>query len=386
MKPFLSLCITCVCLSATAQNPNADSVINQLRGTWHLVKIVSSVGYIPVRTNIHVVFHQDADDSINKTISYLVFRNDDLMGEGHSPIDVFSSNGFYFIAIYFDSLPPMADFGVMSYNPHHPVNVAWLSDTLYLGSGNQAYLLVEDTAFTIPPPMNYSKDHVISLLKGSWKWFRTFNPWGGDITLPHEVHVVLTQDEVDSVNQTISYYFFEEENVVGYGHTTVTIDSPSPRHYYYTTVYIDSLNMPYLARIHQHLSNGTPFYFWLWHDTLSIRTTGADVSVHYFIKDTAFVFPSPDDTTSSEHVLLQSGFIAHPNPTNGIVSLKATRIQEPVEFAVYNTVGKQCLLQTVVSKEIQSGMTFDLTAMNGNVFYLKMRTKDESAVVKILKF
>jgi len=91
------------------------------------------------------------------------------------------------------------------------------------------------------------------------------------------------------------------------------------------------------------------------------------------------------DPTGIESELL-NGVELYPNPTNGTITLKAANTQTNAMLKLYDSVGKELFQKTATPSALQQGIVFDLKEMNDGIFFLSIKTKAGTRVMKVVKY
>jgi hypothetical protein len=75
-------------------------------------------------------------------------------------------------------------------------------------------------------------------------------------------------------------------------------------------------------------------------------------------------------------------FVIYPNPTKGTIFIECFSGQEILKIVILNSTGNQ--LRQI--ENIREGlMKFDLSSMPGGIYFLKIITKDDLKVIKLVK-
>ncbi len=86
------------------------------------------------------------------------------------------------------------------------------------------------------------------------------------------------------------------------------------------------------------------------------------------------------------HHLLSESLSLYPNPTAGIMTLKASGVRGTLLLRVDDALGQMLMRQTFAENEITQGVLLDLNEFSGNVFFLNIRNEEISGVMKVMRY
>jgi len=318
----------------TTQYETTDSIIHFLRGCWRLDSYESWGQLFPIGdTTVRLVLSQDAQDSLNHTLTYRCYLDTILIKTDRTsivPDTNFADNDGYFGS---DVLGALIGALYGTIRDEYPTYFRYYDDTLKIWDititvDAPFYFLVRDSC-TIQPVTSYENiDSIIRLLNGCWKWDHYFGGFPGLPPTPSTSNVRLefSQDAQDSMNHTITCFSYKD-SVIYFSDRCSIDDSTALPFYLFGCPLFDGIG----------IVGPPPVYFYFEEDTLLFpQEQFVDGYVYAFLKKC-----KPDDTTAVAEYFNDDEIIRiYPNPASGelIISVKD---ENPFKAKLYSSDGRQ---------------------------------------------
>lgn len=363
----------------TTSSANVDSLIRSLTGCLRFHAYESWGQMHPADTTVYLRFSQDAQDSLNHTVTYHCYLDSLIIKTDHTSITP-DTNGIqdYDGSFVEDVLGAVIGAITGTIRDQYPTDFYYFNDTLKMWDFTIAvdapyYYFVRDsclsdTAIVNPPDTTdfATIDSIIRVLDGCWKWDHYFGGFAGLPITPadSDVKIEFSQDAQDSVNHTISCQSFQDSVLQFSGNCSID-DSTALPYFLLSCPIFDSIG----------IVGSPPLYFHFEGDTLLFpQQEFVDGFVYGFLRNCM-----PDDTTSLFEP--DEDFIhVYPNPAYGEV-IVISHGNVPLRISLFNVVGQQFVS---VDKIVENKFAVDLRRLSQGNYFLRIETPDAVVVRKFM--
>jgi len=291
------------CPEPAMQPNNIDTIIESLTGCWMWDNYYGGFAGLPPTPawkDARLIFSQDAQDSLNQTVSYLTIVDSIAADSGRATVEADTNNSLWYY-LSPDVLGALYG-GVGGPFPlHFKFDHDSIVFTHFYIADDFFYVFVSDSCLPAPTTPTDKIDSIIELLTGCWRW-DSYEAWGQTQLAYEDVRLVFSQDALDSVNRTITYRCYRDDSILIKTDRTAIVPDSSLNLYHDGEMTSDVLGAVHGAISGTVRNNYPTRYNYYDNDTLRLWdvTVFVDAPYYFFVKDSCTVDTtiSPPDTTT----------------------------------------------------------------------------------------